>query len=66
MVLEARGLDVTPPTLERVEQSGDEPGRASSRASLTTKFDMFVTARFTCAMVRRIKVCRRIMLANAG
>ncbi|MGV3554704.1 MAG: ferritin-like domain-containing protein [Croceibacterium sp.] len=26
MVLEARGLDVTPATLERVRQSGDEPG----------------------------------------
>ena len=26
MVLEARGLDVTPPTLERVRQSGDETG----------------------------------------
>jgi hypothetical protein len=54
MVLEARGLDVTPPTLERVRQSGDERGRGSSRASLTTRFDMFVTARFTLRNGARI------------
>ena len=38
MVLEARGLDVTPATLARVRAQGDETGRKFSNESLTMKF----------------------------
>jgi uncharacterized ferritin-like protein (DUF455 family) len=37
MVLEARGLDVTPATLERVRSQGMKAARASSSESLTTR-----------------------------
>ena len=33
MVLEARGLDVTPATLERVRHAGDEARRANPRTN---------------------------------
>ena len=38
MVLEARGLDVTPPTIERVRGQATQWARASSSVYLTTRF----------------------------